>query len=72
MNTVITDSPENNLDTITGELVSCLQQQRKAYLADPVPDYARRKADLLALKRMISENCDAFIGARYDTHVNIS
>lgn len=45
------------------ELGDCLQQQRKAYLADPVPDFTQRKADLLALKRMISENTEAFVDA---------
>ena len=49
------------------EQASILQQafdaQRKAYLADPVPDYAQRKQDLLTLKRMINENRDAIIAA---------
>ena len=48
MNTAMKDSQENNPDSIVGELDSCLQKQRRAYLANPVPDYAQRKADLLA------------------------
>ena len=63
MNTVMKDQQENNPDSIVNELEICLQQQRKAYLSDPIPDYEQRKADLLALKRMISENTDALIDA---------
>jgi len=63
MNTVMKDPQENNLDSIVVELDSCLQQQRKAYLAAPVPDFEQRKADLLALKRMLSENTEALVDA---------
>jgi len=57
------DTQENNLDAIMDPLESCLHQQRTAYLADPVADIVQRKADLLALKRLISENTEALIDA---------
>ena len=41
----------------------CLERQRRAYLADPVPDYDSRRRDLLALKRLVSENTEAIIEA---------
>jgi coniferyl-aldehyde dehydrogenase len=63
MNSVLNELPETNLDPIRAELDNCLQIQRKAYFADPNPGLEQRKADLLALKRMISENTDAFIDA---------
>jgi len=63
MNNVMLDTQENNPDAITGQLESCLHQQRTAYFDDPVPDIAQRKADLLALKRLISENTDDLIDA---------
>ena len=60
----LTENPlENNLTAIVDQLESCLQQQRKAYLADPVPDFEQRKTDLLALKRMLSENTEAMVKA---------
>ena len=57
------DTQESNLHTITNELESSLQQQRAAYHSNPNPDFEQRKADLLALKRMISENTDAIVDA---------
>jgi coniferyl-aldehyde dehydrogenase len=63
MNTVLKDQQESHPDAREDELDRCLQLQRKAYLADPAPDYEQRKADLLALKRMISENSDVLIDA---------
>ncbi len=63
MNTAIHDLPDSNLDSISNELNGCLQLQRKAYFADSTPDLQQRKTDLLALKRMISENTDALIDA---------
>jgi len=63
MSTEMEIPQESNLAAIAAELDSCLQLQRTAYLADPVPDYEQRKADLFTLKRMISENSDAFIDA---------
>jgi len=72
MITAMENPLENNLTAIMDELNSCLQQQRKAYLANPVPDHAQRKADLLALKRMISENSEAFIDAINEDYGNRS
>lgn len=63
MSTVMQDVQETSVEATVGELTNCLQMQRKAYLADPVPDFAQRKADLLALKRLISENTDALVDA---------
>lgn len=63
MNTEMKDLQDNYTSAIAGELDNCLQKQRKAYFADPNPDFEQRKADLLALKRMISENTDAIIDA---------
>jgi len=63
MNTAMQDLPDSNLDVISRELESCLQLQRNAYFADPAPDLDQRKADLLALKRMISENTEVLIDA---------
>lgn len=55
----LTSVPPN----IKAELEHVLELQRKAYLIDPVPDVDQRKQDLLNLKRMLSENQDAFIDA---------
>jgi len=44
-------------------LRACFDRQRKSYLANPVPDYAQRRQDLLALKRLVSENREAIIDA---------
>lgn len=63
MNTDSLDPQVQNPDIMVNELNACLQLQREAYLENPVPDYAQRKADLLTLKRMMSENIDALIDA---------
>jgi len=57
--------PQVHTDTsITpGRLAECLARQREAYLVEPNPGFTRRKADLLALKRMLSENQQAMIAA---------
>lgn len=48
----------------TAEMLNtAFQKQREAYLADPVPDYGQRKQDLLALKKMLTENHEAIIEA---------
>jgi len=44
-------------------LQACFRRQRVSYLADPVPGYEQRRQDLLALKRMVSENRAAIIEA---------
>jgi len=47
-------------------------RQRDAYLANPYPDYAQRKHDLLTLKRMIAENREAIIEAIGEDYGNRS
>jgi coniferyl-aldehyde dehydrogenase len=48
----------------TAELLqSCLQRQKQACLADPNPTFGQRRADLLALKRLVSENQEALVRA---------
>jgi len=54
------------------ELQSTFELQRSAYLADPIPDYAQRKEDLLTLKRLINENRDAIIDAICSDYCNRS
>lgn len=44
-------------------LRQALDLQRSAYLADPMPDYAQRKADLLTLARFVRENKQAIVDA---------
>lgn len=63
MSTVLQDTRNEHQDEIITELTRSLHLQREAYLADPVPDLDQRKKDLLTLKRMLSENRDAFIDA---------
>ena len=48
---------------IPAELSDCFARQRAACLSDPVPDYARRRADLKQLARMLHENRDALVAA---------
>jgi len=45
------------------ELRACLERQRRAFRADPNPGLEQREADLLALKRLLSENRDAIAEA---------
>lgn len=61
-----TDSPGPGQSTqtdIANMLRAAFQKQRAAYLADPIPDAAQRKQDLLALKNMLIENREEIIGA---------
>lgn len=44
-------------------LAEALARQRQAYRADPNPDYAQRRRDLLALKRLVQENRDTLVDA---------
>lgn len=48
---------------IKARLEASLAKQRKAYHNNPVPSLEQRKKDLLALKRMITENHDEIIAA---------
>jgi coniferyl-aldehyde dehydrogenase len=45
------------------ELIRCLDHQRAAYLAEPVPTHAARVADLSALARLLEENRESLVQA---------
>jgi coniferyl-aldehyde dehydrogenase len=49
--------------TTSADLQQALALQRAAYLADPMPDEARRRADLLALKRFLKDQSEAICTA---------
>jgi len=63
MSTVLNDTHEIPQDMTSDELTGCLQKQRQAYHADPVPGLAQRKQDLLTLKAMLADNREAIIAA---------
>jgi coniferyl-aldehyde dehydrogenase len=63
MNTVLKDNQTRDHEAANSLLQTRLEQQRAAYLADPVPDLEQRKKDLLALKSMLAENGDAITAA---------
>ncbi len=50
-------------DDTPGMLRSCFDRQRRAYLADPVPNLAQRKDDLKRLKQILNDNRDAIVEA---------
>ncbi len=60
--------PGQENDGDDGPLLRALQSQRRAYLADPVPSYAARRADLETLRRFVRDHqqpiCEA-ISADY-------
>ncbi len=56
-------APVNLTPAIPAEFSECFQRQRTAFLADPVPSYASRRADLDNLARMLKENREALIEA---------
>ncbi|MBC3863251.1 coniferyl aldehyde dehydrogenase [Undibacterium jejuense] len=45
------------------EFSECFDLQRAAYLTNPYPDYASRRADLENLARLLKENKDALVAA---------
>ncbi|SMB22772.1 putative coniferyl aldehyde dehydrogenase [Sterolibacterium denitrificans] len=51
------------MSQLPADLKTCLEHQRTAYLADPEPDYATRRADLDQLARLLKENRAALIEA---------
>jgi coniferyl-aldehyde dehydrogenase len=51
------------IQLIPAELTDCFQQQRRAYLADPVPTYAARRADLESLALLLKDNRDVLVDA---------
>lgn len=63
MSAQLNDPAHDTTAETAAMLHRCLERQRRAYLADPVPDYAARRDDLLALKRLVSENTEAIIEA---------
>jgi coniferyl-aldehyde dehydrogenase len=48
---------------LVNEFRDCLALQRAAYLADPYPSLQQRRADLEALRRLLTENEDDIIAA---------
>ncbi len=72
MSTVLNDLQDSHQDATMVELSACLQQQRKAYHADPNPDLEQRKKDLSALKSMLSENREAIVAAISEDYGNRS
>lgn len=66
----LTQSEQNN--KTLAQLRSLLEQQRQAYLADPVPDYEQRVQDLEALARMMHDHQDDLIQAVSDDYGNRS
>jgi coniferyl-aldehyde dehydrogenase len=55
---------QENLDNPAATLLrEHFDLQRQRYLAEPNPSYKQRKDDLLALKRLITENMEAIIAA---------
>ncbi|MGH8035817.1 MAG: aldehyde dehydrogenase family protein, partial [Lysobacterales bacterium] len=63
MNTALQGPAPDQASAISARLRACLELQRQTYLAQPNPGLQQRKADLLQLKRMISENRETIIGA---------
>jgi coniferyl-aldehyde dehydrogenase len=63
MNTKREGTTTDHSGLIYADLVRCLEQQRRASVADPNPGYLQRKADLLALKRLVGDNREALIAA---------
>ena len=56
-------TPDTNLIDIPVEFQQTFDAQRKAYLADPEPSLAQRRADLDALSRLLKDNRDALVEA---------
>lgn len=50
------NAPATDLIVIPDEFRNCFDQQRKAYLADTMPTYGERLADLKVLSRLLTEN----------------
>jgi len=63
---------ESNSQQIAASLTAAFQKQRQAYLASPIPDLDQRREDLLALKRMLSENLDEIVAAISEDYGNRS
>ena len=48
---------------VPAEFTECLARQREAYLNEPYPSVQRRRDDLEALRRMLTENEDGIVSA---------
>jgi coniferyl-aldehyde dehydrogenase len=73
---LMTPSPEQTKTQDSSEIAEMLtaafRKQRKSYFTDPVPDVGQRKQDLLALKRLLSENVDEILDAISEDYGNRS
>lgn len=69
--TVIQEKIDSN-SAAAAMLREQFDRQRACYLEAPNPSYTQRKQDLLALKRMVSENMDAIIAAISEDYGNRS
>lgn len=58
--TIAQETPSTETDVA---LRAHFDLQREAYHGEPCPDYQQRRQDLLALKRMVTENADALMEA---------
>jgi coniferyl-aldehyde dehydrogenase len=67
-----TSPTQDHSQEIAAMLTAAFQNQRQAYLANPVPDLAQRREDLNALKRMLIENLDAIVNAISEDYGNRS
>lgn len=63
MNSAVENPHYPDSDATEIELAQCLAEQRKKYLADPIPDYKQRRRDLLSLKNLIGNNQEAIADA---------
>lgn len=72
MSSVLQGTQDTDQNPAAAELKRCLQLQRKAYHADPIPELAQRQRDLLALKKMLDENREAIIEAICNDYGNRS
>ncbi|WP_193163732.1 coniferyl aldehyde dehydrogenase [Microbulbifer hainanensis] len=72
MNTQTLTARETDTSSIKAQLQQLLDQQRQAYLSDPVADYTQRIQDLKALSRMLHEHQDALVQAISEDYGNRS
>ena len=63
---------EFDLPLMPAEFQQCLDQQRAAYLADPEPSHAQRRADLKQLARLLKDNRQGLVEAIHRDYGNRS
>lgn len=56
-------NPPQTEPVIPQEFLDTLERQRAAHIANPMPDYASRRADLETLARMLKDNQEAIVAA---------